>query len=182
LKRYHITLGATTTAGGTVTTASSLSTIDGKPMALEGDKVSCPVCYSEGVIVCGGPRLPERWNGREFALEADFCVCKCVPAPALVANQTLKCQHLPAAPDSSRAPGAPGAAAVAGGTPQVPQAALRLVEEGTSRPCRNRTYRLDLADGRTLSGTTDDGGLTQPLTAEERASVVAWHVWVSSAD
>ena len=94
MKRYHITLGANTTAGGSVITASSLSLIDGARMALEGDKVSCPQCHSDGVIVCAGPRLPDEWEGRRYALQDDLCVCKCVPAPRLVATQTLKCQHV----------------------------------------------------------------------------------------
>lgn len=94
MKRYHITLGARTTAGGSVTTASSLASIDGARMALEGDKVSCPRCHSDGVIVCAGPRLPDEWEGRRYALQDDLCVCKCDPAPRLVATQTWKCQHV----------------------------------------------------------------------------------------
>jgi uncharacterized Zn-binding protein involved in type VI secretion len=94
MKRYHITLGATTTAGGTVIGASSLSAIDGARIALEGDKVSCPQCHSDGVIVCAGPRLPDNCEGRRYALHDDLCVCKCVPAPRLVATQTLRCQHI----------------------------------------------------------------------------------------
>jgi len=94
MKRYHITLGAKTTAGGSVIGASSLSSIDGTPLALEGDKVSCPQCHSDGVIVCAGPRLADNWEGRRYALQDDLCACKCVPAPRLVAIQTLKCQHV----------------------------------------------------------------------------------------
>jgi uncharacterized Zn-binding protein involved in type VI secretion len=94
MKRYHITLGARTTAGGSVIGASSLSSIDGVPMALEGDKVSCPACHTDGVIACAGPRLPDEWEGRRYALQDDLCVCKCVPAPRLVATQTLTCQHV----------------------------------------------------------------------------------------
>jgi uncharacterized Zn-binding protein involved in type VI secretion len=103
MKRYHITLGARTTAVGTVITASSLSSINGAPMALEGDRVSCPRCHSEGAIVCAGPRLPDAWNGRRFALQDDLCACKCVPAPRLVATQILKCQHVQGEPDGSDA-------------------------------------------------------------------------------
>ena len=99
MKRYHITLGARTTANGTVTAASSMASINGAPLALEGDAVSCPSCHSDGVIVCAGPRLPDHWNGRPYALQDDLCACKCVPAPRLVANQTLKCQHVQAGGD-----------------------------------------------------------------------------------
>jgi uncharacterized Zn-binding protein involved in type VI secretion len=166
MKRYHITLGARTTAGGTVIAASSLSSINGAPMALEGDAVSCPSCHSEGVIVCVEPRLPDNWNGKKFALHDDLCVCKCVPAPRLVANQTLKCQHLQGEPDG----------VVAGEPADKERLPLRLIDDATNQPYRNRRYRLDLLGGRTMAGTTDEDGLTQPLTASERSAVVAWDV------
>lgn len=170
MKRYHITLGARTTAGGSVVTASSLSSINGARMALEGDKVSCPACHSEGVIVCAGPRLPDRCNGKQYALQDDLCVCKCVPAPRLVATQALRCQHVQAEPDG----------VVAGKVAEDDRLPLRLVEDATKLPYRNRPYRLDLLGGRTMAGTTDEDGLTQPLTASERAAVVAWHVATSA--
>lgn len=50
MKRYHITLGASTTAGGKVITASSCCSIDGVKVALEGDKIICPACKSQGSI------------------------------------------------------------------------------------------------------------------------------------
>lgn len=38
-----VLLGDKTTHGGTVISASSTMTVNGKPVALIGDKVSCPV-------------------------------------------------------------------------------------------------------------------------------------------
>lgn len=96
IKRYTITLGAGTTAGGKVISASHLDTIDGVGVALEGDRVQCPGCGSEGVIALDGPRLPERYEGREVALGDDLCLCGCSPPPRLVAIQTLACQVLSA--------------------------------------------------------------------------------------
>jgi uncharacterized Zn-binding protein involved in type VI secretion len=180
MKRYHITLGARTTAGGSVISASSLSSINGARMALEGDKVSCPGCHGEGVIVCAGPRLADNWNGRRYALQDDLCVCKCVPAPRLVATQTLRCQHVQAEPESSGARHEPVDGVVAGKATEEGRLPLRLVEDATNQPYRNRPYRLDLLGGRTIAGTTDEDGLTQPLTASERSAVVAWHVPASA--
>lgn len=176
MKRYHITLGAGTTAGGTVITASSLSSINGAPKALEGDTVSCPRCHSEGVIVCDGLRLPDHWNGKRFALQDDLCVCKCVPAPRLVAVQTLRCQHVQAEPDNPGARNGRANAAAAEQVSEEEKIPLRLLDEATSLPHRNRPYKLVLLGGGAMSGTTDDDGLTQPLTASERSAVVAWHV------
>ncbi len=97
IRRYYITLGARTTAGGTVISASHGDSIDGGAMALEGDKVECPACGSEGVIALDGPRLREMLNGREAALGDDLCLCGCSPPPRLVASQAIACQLLDAA-------------------------------------------------------------------------------------
>lgn len=92
MRRYHITLGAPTTAGGKVASASSHGSINGVRIALEGDLVICPGCKTTGKIVCVGPRIPETWNGKKVALEDDLCVCGCTPPPKLRPSQSLRCQ------------------------------------------------------------------------------------------
>ena len=93
MKRYHITVGAKTTADGTVMTGYEFWTIDGQPIAREGDEVACPACDSTGVIVCDGPHLVDLMQGRPTALDGDLCHCKCDLPPRLIANQTLQCQE-----------------------------------------------------------------------------------------
>ena len=92
MRRYHITLGASTTAGGKVTSASSHGSINGVRIALEGDMITCPACKTTGKIACIAPRIPENWNGKQVALEDDLCICGCAPPPKLKASQSLKCQ------------------------------------------------------------------------------------------
>lgn len=99
-KRYLILLGAQTTAGGTVKTASSFMSYNGLPYALEGDLVDCPACGQEGQIQCVAPRLDARYNGRQYALEHDLCLCGCSPPPRLVANQQHNCQLVSHASDA----------------------------------------------------------------------------------
>ena len=99
-KRFYITLGATTSAGGSVTAATSLLALDGIHAALEGDPVACPACDSTGRIAPDGARLSVREHGRLYALEDDLCLCGCDPAPRLVAIQRLAAQD-------SGAPSAP---------------------------------------------------------------------------
>jgi uncharacterized Zn-binding protein involved in type VI secretion len=94
LKRYLITLGAHSTAGGTVSSARSVRSVNSATVALEGDKVWCPRCNSEGTIVPDGPRLSETYNGKRYALNDDLCLCKCTPPPRLVANQEFVSQSL----------------------------------------------------------------------------------------
>lgn len=96
IKRYYITLGAGTSAGGKVISSSHLDSIDGAGLALEGDRVECPACHSEGVIALDGPRLRESLDGREVALGDDLCLCRCSPPPRLVATQSVACQVLSA--------------------------------------------------------------------------------------
>jgi uncharacterized Zn-binding protein involved in type VI secretion len=92
VERYHITVGAKTTANGTVRTGCTNCSINGMDQAREGDEVYCPTCETIGVIVCDGPRLVDTTNGLNFALEGDLCYCKCTPRPRLIANQTLSSQ------------------------------------------------------------------------------------------
>lgn len=94
LKRYNITLGAPTTAGGKVISACTENTIDGVGVAREGDEVECPKCNSVGIIELDGPRLAEADNGRGLALSDDLCLCKCNPPPRLIAIQDYKFQYV----------------------------------------------------------------------------------------
>lgn len=92
MQRYHITVGAKTTANGRVRTGNAGRTIDGMAQSVEGDEVDCPVCGSVGKIVCDGPRQVARINGRNAALDDDICSCQCDPPPRLIANQARSSQ------------------------------------------------------------------------------------------
>lgn len=96
LTRYLITLGATTTAGGKVISASSFRSINDVDVAVEDDRVQCPKCNSIGVIKPDGPRLSETCNDKEVALHDDLCICKCNPPPRLIANQSFVYQSIDA--------------------------------------------------------------------------------------
>lgn len=180
LKRYHITLGATTSAGGAVTSASSLMSIDGAKIALEGDEVSCSACNAKGIIKLDGPRLSERFNDRQVALSDDLCICRCSPPPKLVNSQTQKCQYIDAEFLATAAiAAAAGQAMPAHTSPTKPErddkVAIRLLQPETREPFKQRPYKLQLTD-KVVQGTTDEEGFTRPLSASERASLVAWHV------
>ncbi|MFC3458597.1 PAAR domain-containing protein [Massilia haematophila] len=177
MRRYHITLGAKTTVGGVVTTATSFCSINGVRMALEGDTVACPACHADGKILCDGPRLSDKWNGRQAALENDLCVCRCNPPPRLIAVQTHRSQLITAEEDQLTGPAAMKAAQARlpksmATTDELP---LRLVDEATQQPHRHRPYRLDFAD-KQIEGVTDEDGLTRPLSRADRAALLAWHI------
>lgn len=183
MKRYHITLGAKTTAGGIVITASSCCSINGVKVALEGDSIACPACRAKGVIKIFGPRIPESWNGKQVALQDDLCVCACPSPPRLVANQSLKCQVVggggaaehgePAAANTAAAVRALAqATALTGQSEQVP---LRFVDELTQAPIATQRYRLELPE-RAIEGVTDTHGYTQPIAAADRTRLIAWTI------
>ncbi|WP_241669108.1 S-type pyocin domain-containing protein [Pseudomonas sp. CFBP13528] len=93
MRRYNITTGSTTTAGGKVTGGCERTSFNGELISREGDRVACPACGTEGFIALVGPHLHEEWNGKQAALEGDLCICKCDPPPELIANQRFKCQE-----------------------------------------------------------------------------------------
>jgi len=180
LRRFHITLGATTTAGGKVITASAPCTINGERLALENDKVWCQQCNSEGVIKLDGPRISERWNGKQAALNDDLCICKCSPPPRLVNSQTHKSQVIDAEWHATEVAKTIATVQADTTTSQSSPAAtdalpLLLIHPETEEPYKHRPYKLQLKD-KVIEGTTDEHGATQPLSALERASVLTWHV------
>jgi uncharacterized Zn-binding protein involved in type VI secretion len=87
IRRYYICDGARTSADGIVKASSGLSSLNGRPLAREGDPVDCPACGELGVIECAEPRLPDQSEGKECALSDDLCRCGCSPSPTLVADQ-----------------------------------------------------------------------------------------------
>ena len=171
MKRHHITLGASTTADGTVTSASALVSINGVRIALEGDKVDCPTCGSTGVIRCVGPRIPERYNGKQVALENDLCICNCPRPPRLVANQTTKAQFVGDGDTRWVAPknleeGKHGAAY---------DQRFQLLDHLTHVPLARQPYRLK--HGSTIvEGLTDDDGYTAPIPTGASSDTVEWNI------
>jgi len=93
-RRFYVRAGATTTAGGTVNATSEFSVLDGVPLAREGDLVDCPACGEQGRIECAMPRLSDTFEGKEYALSDDLCICACHPYPKLVADQDSEFQVL----------------------------------------------------------------------------------------
>ena len=170
MRRYTITLGAPTTAGGKVISASAEGKIDGVPIALEGDLVTCPVCKTAGKILCVGPRIPETWNGKNVALENDLCICRCASAPKLLPVQTVRSQVIK---DTGRALSNPLPGAAARGLPgQVYTERFVLVDEYDGAPLARREYAVVRADGKLEFGTSDASGHTHVLSATAQAESV----------
>jgi uncharacterized Zn-binding protein involved in type VI secretion len=169
MRRYTITLGAPTTSGGKVISASSDGKINGAPIALEGDLVSCPACKTAGKILCVGPRIPETWGGKAVALENDLCVCRCAAAPRLLPSQTMRCQVIK---DSGRALSSPGPVAARGRQNQAYAERFVLVDDHDGSPLPRREYAVVRASGKLEFGTSDAQGQTHLLSATPQAESV----------
>lgn len=190
LRRYHIRAGATTTAGGVVRASSDWNKLNGVPLARDGDPVDCPACGGQGVIKCVIPRLAERFQEKEYALSDDLCICGCKPPPKLIADQNVKFQTLifaseaPAEASTTEeqrdrettraANAAKAASSHVEGTAKADMRPLRLVERETGKAHANRPYRLELAGGKVVQGTTDANGCTKPLTQDELVALRSW--------
>ncbi len=169
MRRYTITLGATTTAGGRVVSATSSGSINGVPIALEGDMVACPACKATGKILCVGPRIPEISDGKHVALENDLCTCRCSPSPKLLPIQTMRSQVLKDTGRALSSMAEPGAAA----SPYAARRAAKgrafndrfvLLDEDTGTPLVHKEYAVVRADGKLEFGTSDGTGQTHLLS------------------
>ena len=177
MRRYIITEGAKTTAGGVVTKASSHGSIQGARIAVENDPILCNGCGGTGYILCVGPRLVELWNGIAVALENDICICGCTPHPRLIANQTLRSQVIDGATATSyvaEMAESNGVVADAGGSSRDLHSFdldFLITNEITGQPAVDQPYVLELVSGARLEGRTDQNGKTQRISAKQAEHV-----------
>ncbi|MYM41041.1 PAAR domain-containing protein [Duganella qianjiadongensis] len=159
MKRHTITLGASTSAGGKVITASSNGSIHGSKIALEGDAIFCPACKSQGKIMCTGPRIAETWNGKKIALEDDLCNCGCLIPPRLLPVQFVRYQTIAISATSASAPMDRTSNKAA-----IFDDRYILFDGDTGELLINTEYALRTTDGELEFGTTDANGHTHLIS------------------
>ncbi|WP_371875104.1 PAAR domain-containing protein [Duganella vulcania] len=147
MKRYTITLGASTTAGGKVTMARANGSINGVKIAVEGDLVFCPACKTQGKIQCVEPRIPEMWNGKKIALGDDLCICGCPNPPRLIPNQSLRCQNLSDVSSSGISAQQNAGEGLQEAETQAFDDRYILLDESSREPFRRVEYALKRANG-----------------------------------
>jgi uncharacterized Zn-binding protein involved in type VI secretion len=165
MKRHTITLGASTTAGGKVLSASSSGSINGVTIALEGDPVSCPACKSSGKILCVEPRIPETWNGKKVALENDLCTCGCSSPPRLIPSQSVRYQSLSDNSVASADARTPTNVRSSSKAEPLFDDKFVLLDEHTGEVLHHTEYAIRRANGQVEFGVTDEKGHTHLLTA-----------------
>lgn len=176
MKRFHVTVGGSTSVGGVVISANSTMSIMGKKVAVEGDQIQCPKCGSLGQIRCVPPRLNETVNGRPPALADDLCICGCTPPPKLIANQTIRCQVIGSSSSETMVAGGQGGQCKTGAAFHDEQTLfddrVRLVDSDTGEPLRNHEYCIRRATGELEFGITDNDGHSHLLSATMQSEAV----------
>lgn len=181
LRRYHMRAGATTTAGGVVIASCDWYTVNGVPLAREGDPVDCPACGRQGVIKCVAPRLADSFEDKEYALSEDLCICGCRPPSKLIADQDFHYQEFLFVDEAGAKP-ADDRRTENAANPTQPDVdshsravlrSVRFVDRHTRSPWLNRSYRITLIGGKVIQGTTDSQGITDLLDQDERNSLSA---------
>lgn len=174
MRRHHIRIGDLTTANGVVVSAASTFFLLDKQVATEGDKIACRSCHSTGTIVCICPRIPEYYEGRQVALEGDFCVCRCPGPPRLIPSQGIRFQEVEGGYESATGGSSGGIsafAAAASSSKKPTNVAVILesllneqtwvafrLEDSEGHAIANERYELTLPDGRLIKGQLDGEG------------------------
>ncbi|MDY7579537.1 PAAR domain-containing protein [Herbaspirillum sp. RTI4] len=164
-KRYFIHEGDKTTVGGVVL-PSSLTTINwhGIKHSYIGDQIDCQKCNSTGTIEASGTRHTIALMGRIPALNGDLCICKCHPAPLLVASQTTeKCS------------GEPDLATAAHTETEGHDRRVQMTDALTGVPLAHHPYRLE-HEGGYIDGHTDADGMTLPVHTGDASRKVQAHI------
>lgn len=155
--------GDTTSHGGRVLSCDPTNTVEGKPLALLGDMVSCPRCGGVYPIVKVKTELHMTFNGRPVASDGDMTAC----GATLIASQ-----------GTATASPASGAGAPLGDGKSVlaqnngpNRGRFKVVDDNTRLPIPNHPYTITSADGQTIHGTTDADGYTDWLNTQQASSL-----------
>lgn len=163
--------GDTTSHGGRVLACTSTNTVDGKPLALLGDMVSCPRCGGVYPIVSTKP-LGMTFGGRPVASQDDKTAC----GATLIATQSTATASPTAGPGGS----------VGGSKSVVSQARdvaldgrhrgrFQVLDDSTGQPIPDYPYTVTSGTGQTITGRTDVNGYTDWLEDDTASSLTFDH-------
>ena len=170
MRRHYILVGDKTTSGARVTEGMEYMTHRGTMLSFLGARIYCPACESEGCIVGTGPRWPDNVMGKHAALDNDLGMCKCQPAPRLIASQDDMFQTFEAhelaemgfAPTGARLPKPPIG---------IFHERIRIVD-AQGKPVSGVPYHIKDPSGRTYKGLTDASGYCPRVFTENRQDLL----------
>jgi len=166
--RPFIVVGDPTDHGGVVIGSTQTTDTFGKRLARVGDQVTCPKKgHGTTVIVTGDPTMIV--DGAPVARHGDKCACGAtlisgqvvsgvgegggVASSARTAQRAADATHMPKGLVSRFVP------------PEDPTHDMHFLvrDAETRQPLPNMPYRLLLDDGHTVTGVTDNNGLTEKI-------------------
>ena len=154
--------GDTTSHGGRVLACTPTNIVDGKPLALLGDMVSCPKCGGVYPII-DVKNLGMTFGGRSVASQGDKTAC----GATLIPSQGVAT----ASPTGGGSVGG-GKSVTPGTSPQTPfRGRFQVVDDATRKPLANHPYTVQSSDGTVLQGATDADGFTQWHEASHASSL-----------
>lgn len=167
MARAVIRLGDDTSHGGKVITASARMTIDGIPVALWGDRCSCPIDGHDTCVICEGE--PEAlYDGIPVALEGHKTDCGAV----LIPSQLQRCNVSPLVKAEAMVPPY--------GEPKVPPDGKRDLEQrfrvtdGDGNPVCELSYTLSDGGGVIAEGRLDVDGSTKGFPIDTQLKPTFW--------
>lgn len=158
--------GDATDHGGRVLACTSTNVVFGKPLALEGDMVSCPKCGGVYPIVAVRVRSMT-FGGRAVATDGDRTAC----GARLIASQGFATVEPTSGAGGSVGAGKSVLAQTAAQDDGAYRGRFQLVDDQSRAPLANHPYTVTSADGQTVKGTTDAGGHTDWLSSHQAASL-----------
>ncbi|WP_261533899.1 PAAR domain-containing protein [Burkholderia multivorans] len=159
--------GDTTSHGGRVLACDPTNTVEGKPLALLGDMVSCPRCGGVFPIVKVKTELHMTFNGRPVASDGDMTAC----GATLIASQSTATASPTAGAGGSIGVGKSVLAQNVAQDDGAYRGRFQLVDDKTRQPIANHPYTVRSADGKTIQGTTDANGHTDWLSSHQASSL-----------
>ena len=111
--------------------------------------------------------------GKEQALEGDICLCKCDPAPVMIASQNRSFQEISASASAAfRAKSADTSATPAATHDDELEQYFEIVDAWTEEPVEGMTYKLS-NDGRTVIHDAPlAGGKTQAVLVKDHPNLL----------
>ncbi len=179
--RPFIVIGDRTDHGGVVIGATMTTDTHGKRLARVGDKVTCPKKgHGTTVIVTGDPTMIV--DGAPVARHGDKCAC----GATLISSQAVS-----RIGEGSVGAAAPHAASLApvdeskrlgfisSLLPENHEYDIHFLvrDEITGEPLPQVSYRITLEDGHSVSGVTDENGLTERVGSrtKQKATLEVHH-------
>lgn len=168
--RAVICKGDPTSHGGKVLEGNELVTTNGRAVAQKGHMTICPQCKGSYPIIEGVDK--HSYAGINTAVDGMKTAC----GAKLIATQQQMLID-----DGGDGGGGVAAANVAAATAAKQYTgAFRAVDEQTGQPVAGLPYRIELPDGSTVRGITDNDGNTQRVSSTDPATIKLY--WEAEAN